>query len=137
MEDKGMLYIITNNECFVRAVGSNHLTAIQQYYKEKNLDYSFSLQDHQKAPCMLAEEGNIVIKTDENNLIAIFYLPEVVTENQCNWFFKNKDEFKKYRFVGALLIEKNKEPYDTLHGLDEIDQMMYQKMKNEDNSKHL
>ena len=64
----------------------------------------------------------------------IFLLKELFT------FFtfetvKNKDEFKKYRFVGVLLIEKNKKTYNTLHGLDEIDQMMYQKMKNEE--KHL
>lgn len=39
--------------------------------------------------------------------MAICYVPGVVTDRQNLWFHTMKDEFLKYTFIGAYLIDKD------------------------------
>lgn len=123
----GLLYIIPDEnqilgECFFRKVSSNHLSGMQEFIEKYQLNYQFSNEDYQNAPCILAKDGHMIVKTVDNAGILVMYLPEFVTDNQCMWIYENKSLLQKYSMVGAYYVKEKDNSYelDKIHGVDSI-----------------
>lgn len=78
-----------------------HLKYIKEFVDIYNLSYSFSDNDSNMAPLMLAGAGHLVVKTswDFMNMV-IFYVPKYITYNQKMWLDINLNNFKNYDYVG-------------------------------------
>ena len=130
MLERGRVYIIPNenklkipNGEFTMNIHMNHLEAIQNFCDRYQLGYHFSSHQYQEAPCILALDGNFVIKTLEDMHTALFYLPSTISEQQLTWFFSHFDLLSTYKTIEASMISGDK---NDLHltpingGLDSI-----------------
>ncbi len=114
MMERGKVYIIPNeNEIldgnFHREISSSHVLAFQEFSDKHGLGYQFGIGDSNEAPLILADAGNLVVKTvDDAGLYAI-YLPRVVTDNQNMWLYNQMLEIRNYTTVGGYSLENNKE----------------------------
>lgn len=127
----GDLYIIPNDElmvqkCFYKKVVSSHLVGIKEFVEQNQLEYEFKEDDSQEAPCILASDGHLVIKTIDSVGFLVCYLPEYVTDNQIMWVYENSNLFKKYSRFGCFQIKKLDNSYETekIHGVDDIIQQI-------------
>lgn len=123
----GKLYVIPDEnkileECFKREVIKEHLSALQEFSDKYSLGYSFMSDDYQQAPCMLALDGNLIVKTEEETSLAVCYLPEIVTDRQAMWLSTNENLLSNYSMVGGYKVDKeNDSPsFGKMHGIDEI-----------------
>lgn len=123
----GQLFIIPNENqilggVFQREVKSNHLVEIQHFVDYYHLGYQFQGNEYHDAPCRLARDGHLVIKTVEDSGNFICYIPEVVTDDQSMWFYQNRELMKKYFMCGAYCVKGDKENYqmEEVEGFDNI-----------------
>ena len=92
-----------NSGVFFRILkdGENHLKYIREFVDTYNLSYSFSDDDSNEAPALLAKDGHLVVKTSWDYMnIVVFYVPELITDNQKSWLDTNLDSFKNYEYLG-------------------------------------
>ena len=92
-----------NSGVFFRVLkdGENHLKYIREFVDTYDLPYSFSDDDSNEAPALLAKDGFLVIKTSWDYMnIAVFYVPWLITTNQKKWLDTNLESFKGYEYVG-------------------------------------
>lgn len=127
MSKRGKLFIIPNenefgDEIFKIEVTKDHLTGINEFCSLHKLNYQFKDDDYQEAPCLLALQGHLVVKTEEESKIAICYIPKIVTDNQNIWIHNEYFELQNYSIVAAYLIGPENDYKNPRHknGLDEI-----------------
>lgn len=127
MRMRGKLYIIPDEnqilqEVFYRDVQKDHLKAIQEFSDQFKLGYHFQADEYQEAPCMVALDGHLLVKTEENASLAVCYLPERVTDRQNIWLYEHRLEFSQYRMVGGYKLSSGtgKSNIETVHGIDEL-----------------
>ena len=92
-----------NSGVFFRILkdGENHLKYIREFVDTYDLPYSFSDDDSNEAPALLAKDGHLVVKTSWDYMnIVVFYVPELITDNQKSWLDTNLDSFKNYEYLG-------------------------------------
>lgn len=92
-----------NSGVFFRVLkdGENHLKYIREFVDTYDLPYSFSDDDSNEAPALLAKDGHLVVKTSWDYMnIVVFYVPELITDNQKSWLDTNLDSFKNYEYLG-------------------------------------
>ncbi len=125
MIHRGKLFIIPDEEQILQGLfeysveqGKSHTKGIQVFSDMYQLGYQFSEEDYQEAPCLIASMGHMVMKTDDDTSLAIFYLPERITERQNNWIYENQPMLNTYVHVNAY--SKNGNKWDALHGMYEI-----------------
>lgn len=94
MIDSGVFFRILKD-------GEKYLKYIKEFVDTYNLPYSFSDDDSNIAPVLLAKDGHLVVKTSWDFMdIAVFYIPELLTTNQKRWLDTNLDSFKDYEYLG-------------------------------------
>ena len=108
----GELYIVPDENkilggVFQKKISNNHLMGIQEFSDKYKLGYHFKSDDYQEAPCILAKDGLLVAKTVDDAGILIFYVPEVISDNQCMWYSENMNLFSKYSTIGAYLVKSD------------------------------
>lgn len=96
----------------------NHMEAIEDFIRKYKLNYDLKNLDYQAAPIALARDGNLIIKIIYDQKMAIFYLPEKISERQKNWFDYNKFDLTKYVKIGGYAI--NNDNIDEVYGLNNI-----------------
>ena len=121
--ERGTVYIIPNEniipgDYFKMRVVRDHLEAMNEFSRKYNLNYNFKTDEYQDAPCILANDGNLIAKTIDEYKYVIFYIPKIVTDNQNMWFYQMLNEFGNYNYVGAFLI--NDSSNDKIEGVNEI-----------------
>lgn len=123
----GSLYIIPDEnkilgDCFYRKVSFGHIEGINEFVNLNCLGYQFGDSDYQEAPCVLALDGHLIVKTVEDSDLAVIYMPEYITDNQNMWLFEHRDLLGKYSMLGAYCVKKSDDSYTTekIHGLDEV-----------------
>ena len=92
-----------NSGVFFRILkdGENHLKYIREFVDTYDLPYSFTDDNSNIAPALLAKDGFLVIKTSWDFMnIVVFYVPELITDNQKSWLDTNLDSFKNYEYLG-------------------------------------
>lgn len=112
MARKGSVYIIPDEnkileEEFYYEVVKEHLEAFIDFSKKYKLNYNFTESDTQIAPFVIASEGNLVVKIEEESGIIVYYIPEIVTDRQNNWIHTNINKFQKYAFIGDFILNNN------------------------------
>lgn len=130
MIEYGNLWIIpderkTISTVFSRQVenGVSHTSKMMEFVKEYGLDINFSEEDYHEAPCMIAIDGHIVIKSIGSDKQLVFYLPKTVTNYQLTYLTNNYELFSKYYKIGCYslkILEEDGIVWKTLHGMDEI-----------------
>ena len=90
MLERGFVYVIPDESkilggAFIKSIEMDHLPAIQEFCDKNKLGYHFTVEQYDKAPCILAIDGNLVIKTENYASFVAFYIPEHVTDNQLMW----------------------------------------------------
>lgn len=113
----GDLYIIPDENkvlgnVFHKKISNNHLMGIQEYSDIYKLGYQFKKEEYQDAPCTLAKDGFLIVKTVEDAGILIFYVPEFISDNQCMWYSENMGLFSKYSMIGAYIVKKGNIDYE-------------------------
>ena len=94
MIDSGVFFRILKD-------GEKYLKYIKEFVDTYNLPYSFSDDDSNIAPVLLAKDGHLVVKTSWDFMdIEVFYIPELLTTNQKRWLDTNLDSFKDYEYLG-------------------------------------
>ena len=92
-----------NSGVFFRILkdGENHLKYIREFVDTYDLPYSFTDDNSNIAPALLAKDGFLVIKTSWDFMnVAVFYVPWLITTNQKEWLDTNLESFKDYEYVG-------------------------------------
>ncbi len=141
----GKLYVIPDEnqileEEFYKDIRTNHLDGFQEFSDQYQLGYQFKKEEYQDAPCYLALDGHLILKTVDDSGLVIIYIPEVVTDRQYMWFYNHQNLLAKYSMIGAYAVHLNENGYDTdeIEGMDRIMQifnrknMLYQEKKSID-----
>lgn len=84
---------------------------IQEFSDKYKLGYHFEKGKYQEAPCILERDGMLVVKTVDSAGILIFYIPEIISDNQCMWYSENMMLFSKYSTIGAYLVKDDGNGY--------------------------
>ena len=117
--DNGYVYIIPGDnvhtsDYFFRTIKKTHLDAIQEFSDQYVLGYQFDVSQYHDAPCILALDGHLIVKTLEDQKVALFYLPQTINDNQEMWFEKNFFQImSKYKTIGAYIVDGDKEHIQT------------------------
>ena len=129
MNNRGKVIIIPNEEqilqeTFIRDVklGESHTKYLQEFSDIYSLGYSFKLDDYQTAPCQIAEEGHLILKSEDSVSLMVLYLPLIVSNRQYNWLYQNLDKLEKYTQINAYSLQnvENKMCWSIVHGLKNI-----------------
>lgn len=125
MNNRGKLWIIPNEdeilqESFERNVesGKSHTYRMQEFSDIYQLGFKFSEDDYQEAPCEIAALGHLVVKSEDEVSLVICYLPERITDRQCNWLYDNQNMLSKYMQVNGYSLNDNE--WNKIHGIDQI-----------------
>ena len=140
MNDRGKVIIIPDEnkilkESYEKEIIMNHLEAYQDFSDKFRLGYHFNDGDYQEAPIQIARDGHMSIKTIDDAGLFVIYIPELVTDRQINWFYKNMDQYSTYQTSGAYAIWK--EGTKTIEGIQETlkelnkRNMLYEKKEEE------
>lgn len=146
MNARGKVYIVPNDttqkkDVFYREIMQDHLVGMNDFCVSYQLPYQFEAGAYQMAPCFLASQGHLVVKTEESLKIAVCYIPKSITDSQDYWIHNMYEELKKYVSVGAYLIDQEDDIKNLRHknGLDEIIKvcdrrnLFYKKKEDEEN----
>ena len=127
----GQLYIIPDENkimgsVFHRKIRTSHLDGIQEFSDLYHLGYQFDKDQYQDAPCLLALDGNFIVKTVDDTGILICYIPELVTDQQCMWFYNQLDLFKNYSTICAYSLNRDEDTYrvNEIYGQDQVMQVL-------------
>lgn len=142
---KGSVYIIPNDnileDSFFCEVIKEHLEGFQAFADRYQLGYHFIPTDYQDAPCLLALDGHLVVRIEEQSSSMIFYIPSEVSDRQIMWLQQHRDMTLNYTTVGGYSLDKSKDNKidGILYGIDSIIQkasfnnIFYNKRKGEQN----
>lgn len=112
---------------YAKNIEKSHLEVFIDFSKKFNLGYHFTNDDYQYAPEQLARDGHLILKTIDDQKIAIFYIPKVVTNRQIEWFEYNKFELLHNDLIGAFSINSDEEESKQIYGLSEINKEIRRK----------
>lgn len=112
----GQLYVIPDENkimgsVFHRKIRTSHLDGIQEFSDLYHLGYQFDKDQYQDAPCLLALDGNFIVKAVDDVGILICYIPELVTDCQCMWFYNQLGLFKNYSTIYAYSLNCSDNSY--------------------------
>lgn len=138
---RGNLLIINDENQILKSLfekqisnGESHnkglTTFVNTFYPDNNI--VIDENDYNGAPCIIAELGHLVIKTEDSVSLIIFYIPELVTDHQMDWFLENKYNLIKYQMCNGISLqrdENNNRIFTELKGLSSIEENF--KIKNE------
>lgn len=126
---RGKIYIVPDEtqileDLFYREVEQDHIKAMQEFVDRYQLDIKLPENDSETAASMLAIAGHLVIKTDEDAKLAVYYIPWEITDRQNFWTHDMKLELSQYPMIGAFSLYKKEDQYQvqTLKGFDKINQ---------------
>lgn len=106
----------------------DHAMAYQDFSDKYNLGLNLSNDSSQAASLQVTQLGHFSYKTEDNSNIIIFYLPEVITDQQMGYFDNHRMDFMKYDLIGAFSLNgEEQESIQKLHGLAEIRKVMRDK----------
>lgn len=124
---KGSVYIIPNEnkileDEFYQEVIKDHIEAFNAFSDKYKLDYNFTSEDSTTAPYVVAKDGHLVVKIEEDSGLVVCYIPKVVTDRQANWIHANSERIAKYTLVGGfgLKAEVNGKDAVKIKGIDNI-----------------
>lgn len=130
MGERGMLWIIPDEgqiiqPLFERKVdsGVSHTDEINEFIKKYDIDLNFKQWDYHAAPCMVAQLGHLVIKSDDDVSQLIFYIPELVTDRQLQFIYNNHSKFSKYQVIGGyslIYLDDGRVAWTMLHGISQV-----------------
>lgn len=130
MNNRGKLWIIPNEEEILQEVfernvqeGKSHTRHMQEFSDIYQLEFQFTEEDYQTAPCEIAMLGHMVVKSEEQVSLVVCYLPERITDRQYNWLYQNIDMLGKYIQVNGYSLQIADEDgicWKKVHGLEEI-----------------
>ena len=140
MFNRGRLWIIPNDDIIQPLYfsevnnGTSHLESLQDFADKFKLDIKFSKDDYQEAPIDIAGCGHLVIKSDDDSKMLIFYVPRHVTDRQLE-FFQNNEMFfsNEYSIIGGYSLEDSS--IKSIHGVIEIRKELF--IKNKQVKKHI
>ncbi len=127
---RGKLWIVTDENQILKSLfykeipmGVSHNQGIKEFVNENKLEIVVREDDYHEAPCIMAELGHIVIKSEDSIKQLIFYIPENITDRQLEWFLLNQAKLSDYIQIGAYSLHKTenqKIEWKKLHGMNEI-----------------
>lgn len=115
---RGNLWIVPDENKIIKplfevkiSMGESHNNGIVQfintYYSNENI--VIDENDYNGAPCVIAELGHLTIKTEDHVSLIIFYIPEVITMNQFNWFMENRYSLINYQTCRGITLTRDEE----------------------------
>ena len=118
---RGDLWIIPffNESVFHRDIlnGQDHTEAIIEFVRLNQLPLQIKADDYHDGPCLLASMGYMIVKSEINSSLLIFYIPSVITENQKDWFLDHRYLSIEYSKIGGYNLKQTWEP---IHGFEAI-----------------
>ncbi|HBA37721.1 MAG TPA: hypothetical protein DCY94_03275 [Firmicutes bacterium] len=124
---KGSVYIIPDEnkileDEFYQEVKKDHIEAFIAFSDKYKLDYNFTSEDSTTAPYVVAKDGHLVVKIEEDSGLVVCYIPKVVTDRQANWIHANSEKITKYTLVGGFGLKEAANGNDAVRikGLDNI-----------------
>ena len=130
MNNRGKLWIIPNEEeilqeCFEREIkdGYSHTCYMQEFSDIYQLGFKFKEDDYQLAPCEIAMLRHMVVKSEDEVSLVVFYLPERITDRQYNWLYQNSDMLSKYIQVNGnslCIADEDGICWKKVHGIEEM-----------------
>lgn len=127
MGKKGSVYIIPNEnkileDEFYHEVIKDHIEAFLAFSDKYKQDYNFTSEDSTIAPYVVAKDGHLVVKIEEDSGLVVCYIPKVVTDRQVNWIHANSEKITKYTLVGGFGLKEDDNGKDAVRikGIDNI-----------------
>ena len=92
LNKRGDLWIISDKDEFHLDIlkGQDHTSGIIEFVRLNQLPLQIKVDDYHEGPCLLAQMGYMVVKSEMDSSLLIFYIPSIVNENQKNWFLDHR-----------------------------------------------
>lgn len=129
MNERGMLWIIPDEHKIIQPLfqkqvgnGISHTTHMVEFVEKYGLNLNVRETDYHEGPCMIAEDGHLVIKSTDNVSQLVFYIPDVITNRQIEFVSENQFAFSNYQLIGGYSLRHldGEVVWKTLHGMNEI-----------------
>ena len=129
LNKRGDLWIISDQDEFHYDIlkGQDHTSAIVEFVRSNHLPLTIRPDDYHDGPCLLASIGYMVVKSEMDASLLIFYIPSIVNENQKNWFLDHRYLRMEYSKIGGYSLNQVWVPID---GFEAIQRQIFQKEKN-------
>lgn len=75
------------------------------------------MDDYHEGPCLLASLGYMVVKSENDSSILVYYLPETISENQRDWFIDHRYLGIEYTKIGGYSLKRT---WETIEGFEGI-----------------
>ena len=135
---KGKVVIVPNEEEILSdkfemniPFGLFHTVAYQDFSDKFNLGLKFSDDESQLAALTVAGLGHFNYKTEDDIGFLIFYIPEIVTDRQLEYFQTHKYDYDTYGQIGAYILRKMDDTIftDEVYGINNIEREMLKRNK--------
>lgn len=129
MNERGTLWIVPDENKIMQPLfkeqvddGISHTTHMIEFIRKYGLDLDVKETDYHEGPCMIAEDGHLVIKSTDDVSQLIFYIPDVITNRQIEFVCENQFMFSNYQLIGGYTLRylDGEIVWKTLHGMNEI-----------------
>ena len=107
---RGDLWIISSfsNEDIYKEIfpWESHTEGIIDFVKQNHLPLDIKPDDYHEGPVLLMNLGYMVVKSEVNSSLLIFYIPKIISENQRNWFLDHRYLEREFLKIGGYSLEK-------------------------------
>ena len=130
MNSRGKVWIIPDEGQIIQPLferdvqmGEEHVNKFQEFSDSYQLGFHFERDEYQEAPCRIAELGHMIVNSENSLGIIVFYLPEVITDRELEWFYQNEMMFERYSIIAAYTLRVENDKYnweERIYGVDKI-----------------
>ncbi len=98
-------------------IGQEHTVGLIDFIHQKKLNLKINQEDYHIGPCLLASLGYMVVKSENQASILIFYLPQVISSYQRDWFLAHRYLGMEYMKIGGYSLKKDWVPIKGFDGI--------------------
>ena len=98
-------------------MGQEHTEGLIDFVKRNALPLDIKLDDYREGPCLLASLGYMVVKSENDSSILVYYIPEMISENQRDWFIEHRYLEMEYIKIGGYSLNENWKIIESFEGI--------------------
>ena len=98
-------------------IGQEHTEGLIDFVRRNSLPLDIKVDDYHEGPCLLASLGYMVVKSENDSSILVYYLPETISENQRDWFIDHRYLGIEYTKIGGYSLKRTWETIESFEGI--------------------
>ena len=98
-------------------IGQEHTEGLIDFVRRNSLPLDIKVDDYHESPCLLASLGYMVVKSENDSSILVYYIPEMISENQRDWFIEHRYLEMEYIKIGGYSLNENWKIIESFEGI--------------------